>query len=393
MKELLRTAYLEKIAPYRGKRIIKVLVWQRRTGKTTLLSQIRDASMNKWLHINMEDRAYDHLRWDTSFSVFLEESYSQGIREYYIDEVQMIPHWERSINSLFAKYPEVDIFLTGSNSDLLSGELSTLLRGRYVEFVIFPFSYGEFCEYFGLERDSASWILFLKRWNSPMSYMLHDTALATEWTKNLLSTILLKDIIERYGIKDVFLLEEIFLFFVNNTSNLINLTNILNTLNSRGIKSNLTTLWSYLEYLKNSFLIYEAGLYDVIWKRILNRERKLYLSNPHHRTLLSSGYDSGLGKILENTIYLEARIAGYSVWVWRVWGREIDFILEKHGKKIYIQVAYLLADETVIERAFGNLRLIRDSWPKYVISMDEISFGTLEGIEHIRAWEMEKIFR
>ncbi len=187
-------------------------------------------------------------------------------------------------------------------------------------------------------------------------------------------------------------LEEVFLFFVNNVSNNISLTTIMKTLASRGISTNLTTLGNYVDYLKNAFLIYEAPLYDLKWKQVFNRERKLYLSDPLLRKVFFSGYDSGLGKILENLIFLEVKNRGYTVYVGRLGDKEVDFVIEKDGIRKYIQVTYLLADESVIQREFGNLTAIKDSWEKYVISLDEISFGVIDGVKHIQAWEIEKIF-
>lgn len=204
----------------------------------------------------------------------------------------MIKNWEIAINSIFSKYPNVDIFLTGSNSELLSSELTTLLRGRYISFEIFPFSYDEFCLYFEFEKDRRSWQRYMELGTTPINYMLDNTLLVHEWMKNLVSTIFLKDIVERYKIKDVHILEEVFLFFVNNIGNNVSLTSIMRTLASRGVSTNLTTLGNYVEYLKNTFLIYEAPLYDLRGKQVFNRERKLYLSDPLYRKIFFSGYDA-----------------------------------------------------------------------------------------------------
>ncbi len=210
MKEIIRTTYLEKITPFRWKHLIKVLIWQRRVGKTTILKQIASSSDPRdILQINMENSDFAWLLSDQELSNYLEKRIAEWSREIYIDEVQLIKNWEKSINSIFAKYPTVDIFLTGSNSDLLSSELTTLLRGRYISFEIFPFSFDEFCIYFDLWKDIASWKRYMELGTTPVNYMLGDTHLIQEWMKNLINTIFLKDIVERYKIKDVHILESV----------------------------------------------------------------------------------------------------------------------------------------------------------------------------------------
>lgn len=340
----------------------------------------------------MEQSDFSWLFSEKELSGYLEKHIHEWISEIYIDEVQLIKNWEKSVNSIFSKYPMVDIFLTGSNSDLLSSELTTLLRGRYITFEIFPFSFDEFCTYFEYGKNIEAWREFMRLGTTPVNYMLGDEALVQEWMKNLISTIFLRDIVERYKIKDVHVLEEVFLFFVNNVSNNISLTTIMKTLGSRWVSTNLTTLGNYVEYLKNAYLIYEAPLYDLKGKQVFDRERKLYLSDPLLRKVFFSGYDAGVGKVLENLVFLEAKNRGYTVYVGRLGDREIDFVIEKDGKRKYIQVAYILADETVVAREFGNLIAVKDSWEKYVISLDEVSFWVIEWVRHIHAWEIETIF-
>jgi predicted AAA+ superfamily ATPase len=319
MREIRRSSYLDKILPFRGKHLIKVLVGQRRVGKTTILRQIASmANPNDILRINMENGDFSWLLSEKELSEYLESSIREGISEIYIDEVQLIKNWEKSVNSVFSRHPAVDIFLTGSNSDLLSSELTTLLRGRYISFEIFPFSFGEFCDYFEYARNREAWQKYMQLGTSPVNYMLNDEEMIREWMKNLVSTIFLKDVVERYKIKDVHVLEEVFLFFVNNVSNHISLTKIMKTLGSRGVSTNLTTLGNYVEYLKNAYLIYEAPLYDLKGKQIFDRERKLYLSDPIQRKVFFSGYDSGIGKVLENLVFLEAKNRGYAVYVGRL---------------------------------------------------------------------------
>ncbi|MCH2188544.1 ATP-binding protein [Candidatus Gracilibacteria bacterium] len=365
---------------------------QRRVGKTVLMQQIIEKFQESEVtYISKENKDFDFLYDDTSLNDFLKKEISNGKRYICIDEVQLIHNWEKTINSIFSQYPKIDIFLTGSNSKMLSSELSTLLSGRYIEFHIFPFSYEEYLEFHKQENNFDTFKGYIHQGGLALTYELGNNELVSEWIKNLKNTIFLKDIVSRYKIKDVSLLEDIFLFIVNNIGNITNLNSILKYLKSKQIHTNLNTLASYIGYLKDAFLIYEVNLYDLRGKQVFDRERKFYISDHIFRKYLFSGFDTGIGKILENIVFLEAKRKGYEVYVGRIRENEIDFVLEKGGRKKYIQVAYILSDENVIKREFGNLDMINDNWEKYVITMDEIDFGGRNGIEHIFMKDMHKV--
>lgn len=310
----------------------------------------------------------------------------------FIDEVQLIINWERTINPIYSKFNNIDIFLSGSNSKMLSSELSTLLSWRYIEFHILPFSYYEFLEYNKLKNDFNNFKKYIEKWWLPLIYELWNKELICEWIKNLKNTIFLKDIVSRYKIKDVLLLEDLFLFVVNNIWNITNLNSILKYLKWKQINTNLNTISSYIWYLKDSFLIYEVPLYDLRWKQVFDRERKFYISDHIFRKCLFSGFDKWFWKILENIVFLEAKRQWYNVYIWRIKNNEVDFVLEKWWIKKYIQVAYILNDENVIKREFWNLELINDNWEKYVVTMDEINFWILNWVKHIFIKDLKNLF-
>ncbi|PIE85457.1 AAA family ATPase [Candidatus Gracilibacteria bacterium] len=345
----------------------------------------------KVVYINKEHKDFDFLYDDNSLNDYLEAQIKLGKKYIFIDEVQLIINWEKTINSVFSKYREIEIFLTGSNSKMLSSELSTLLSGRYIDFYIYPFSYKEYIDFNKLKNNFNSFKGYLDKGGLSLVYELDNDELICEWVKNLKNTVFLKDIVSRYKIKDISLLEDLFLFIVNNIGNLTNLNSILKYLKGKQIKTNLNTISSYIGYLKDAFLVYEVALYDLRGKQVFDRERKFYISDHIFRKCLFSGFDKGFGKILENIVFLEAKRKGYEVYVGRVKNKEVDFILEKGGIKKYIQVAYILSDDNVINREFGNLDLIKDNWEKYVVTMDEISFGIRNGVKHIFIKDLENI--
>lgn len=392
---LSRTKYLNKIKIYLNKQFIKVITWQRRVWKTTLMNQIMKFLDKKLIvQINMEQKEFDRIFSDDELNKLLEDNIKKWKKYLFIDEIQQIKNREKSINSIFSKYQnQVDIFISWSNSNLLSSELATLLAGRFVQFQVLPFSFYEFAEFFDKNIWNDSFQDYLNVWWLPSVYQLNNNdELVWERIKNLKDTIFLKDIVWRYKIKDVFLLEDIFLFLVNNIWNLTSFTNILKYLETKGIKANLNTIDSYVQAMKNSFLVYEASLYDLQWKMVFDRERKFYISDHILRKYLFSGYEKWLSKILENIVYMECIRNWYGVFVGRIKDKEIDFVIEKQGIKKYIQVTYLLSNEDVVQREFGNLKLIKDNREKYVLSLDNINFGIIDGIKHIQVWNMKDIF-
>jgi predicted AAA+ superfamily ATPase len=227
-------------------------------------------------------------------------------------------------------------------------------------------------------------------WWIPFVYKLDDEEIIRDFVKWIIDTIFIKDLVPRYNIKDVFLLKELFIFLLNNVWNLTNITNIVNYLKSVRIHTNYNTIASYIEVLKSAYLVYEANLLDLKWKRIFNRERKFYIWDHIFQKVFLSSTVLGIWKTLENIVYIMALRKGYNVFVWRLNNQEIDFVLEKNGKKIYLQVVYILVDEDVVKREFWNFDKIQDNWEKFVVSMDEVNFWVINWIKHIKVWELDE---
>lgn len=390
--QISRKFYFDSIKPYVNKPIIKIITGQRRVGKTMFLEELATLFKDKEvLYISMENKDFSFLKTDDDLNEFLEKEIKEWKKYIFIDEIQYIKSWEKTIDSVFVKYKEkIDIYITGSNSSLLTGELATLLTGRYIKFQIFPFSYEEFLEYFEKPVWSKSFTDYMETWWLAIAYLTEDKKIITDVISSIIDTIIVKDLIPRYGIRDIALLKELFIFLVDNIWKITNITNIVNYMTSHKIETNINTISSYIEILKTAYLIYEANLLDLKGKRIFDRDRKFYIWDHIFRKIYFSENKSWFWNTLENIVYLASIKAGYNVFVWKLWDKEIDFVLEKKWIKKYFQVCYILSDDEVIEREFWNLEKIKDNWEKYVVSMDELDFWVRNGIKHIKIWEIEK---
>ncbi len=393
-----RKIYLKRIKKYIGNNLIKVLVGQRRVGKSYLQRQIIQELVNQKVnpknifYLNKELVDFDCIKnYKDLFNLikfYKKELKVRGKVYILLDEVQEIEEWEKIINSLSQDYKDkYEIFITGSNSHLLSGELATYLSGRYVTFEIWPFLFKEYLDYFKLPCNKENYLDYLKMGGLPELYKLNDQETRTHYIDSLKNTVLLKDIVERYSIKDAYLLEVVFKFLIDNIGNLFSLNSVVNYLNSQKYKTNHETVSNYVNYLKQAFLIYEVERFNIKGKNILSSSKKYYLNDLSFRNYLSSGFDYGLGKHLENSLYIYYRSLGYKIYVGLIENTEVDFILEKGKEKKYVQAAYLLNSKKVINREFNSLLKIKDAYEKSVISLDDVSFGTKEGIKHIMAWE------
>ncbi|MDD4800830.1 MAG: ATP-binding protein [Proteiniphilum sp.] len=396
----LRTFYTGKIGQYVGNKLVKVLVGQRRAGKSYILRQIASKLISEGvqseniLYINKEYMELATLR----SAVELEElykAYRQTLNptgKVYIlmDEIQYIDEWERFVNSHSQDFAEpCELFISGSNSTLLSGELATLLSGRYVEFEVFPFSYTEYCGITRQEIGSNSYKKFLQSGALPELFNLPNEEMKQNYVSSIKDTVMLRDIVERHNVKDVRLLDDLFVYLVNTASNLISITNIINFFASKKRKTNYETLSSYINYLENSFLVHRAERYNIKGKDTISGNIKYYLNDLSYRNYLYAGYGYGLGYLLENAVYLSLRRAGYQVYVGTIKDSEVDFVAIKGERKIYLQVTLQLTEEQTIEREYRSLKLIDDNFDKYVVSMDDYKIPTNEGVEHISAWNLD----
>jgi len=316
----LRIDYLKKIQSFIGNRLIKVLVGQRRTGKSYLLRQIIGQLIQSGIppqntfYINKEFVEFDFLS-DYKALAALVDSYRAELKPIgkvylLIDEVQNIDGWERLVNSYSQDFMDsYEIFITGSNSQMLSGELATLLSGRYVSFQAYPFSFSEFCLFKQLEQSKASYLDYLQTGALPELFHLPEHETKRHYVSAVKDTVLLRDVIQRYNIKDAKLLDDIFVYLVNNVSNMVSVSNIVNYFKSKNRKVNYETVANYIQYIENTFIIHRAERYNIKGKEIISGNSKFYLNDLSFKNYLYSGFGHGIGYLLENSVYLQLRQA------------------------------------------------------------------------------------
>lgn len=389
-KYIKRPIYLKSIEPYMDKDVIKVLVGQRRVGKSFMLFQIMDAINLKHqnpeiIYINKELDEFESIVNHSDLLNYI-KSQEKGTKKKYIfiDEVQDIQNFEKALRSLQAK-GGYDIYCTGSNAHLLSGELATFLSGRYVETKIYSLSYNEFLDFHKLKNKKESLNKFLKFGGLPYLINLKlEDQVVYDYLKNIYAAILFKDVVKRHNIRNINFLEKLVRYVADNTGSLVSSKKISDFLKSQRIQISPQLVLDYLSHLESAFFIFKVLRMDISGKKIFEIGEKYYFEDLGLRHSIVGYKANDINKILENAIYQHLRISGYNISIGKSGDKEVDFICEKQGKKIYVQVAYLLQDEKTIAREFGNLLQIKDNYPKYVISMDEFLSGTeYEGIEHI----------
>lgn len=395
-----RKEYLDKITGYIGNKLVKVLVGQRRVGKSYILRQIMNLLVNhegihpnNIFYLNKEFTAFDAIRTSADlenlFNYYKDQQKVEGKIYIFLDEVQDIPDWEFFVNSYSQDFTsEYEFFVTGSNSNLLSGEFATLLSGRFIEFEIFPFGFFEYTEFKAKATDKETFMEYLQTGGLPELFHLNEEEIRRHYIESLKNTIILRDITGRQNIKDLILLEDIFKFLTVNIGNLTSFSSLINYFKSRQKKTNYETVSSYVGFLRDSFILHQAERYNLQGKQVLGGECKYYLNDLSFKNFLFGFFPSDTGYNLENYVYVQLRRMGYKVNVGILKGIEIDFVAQKPERTIYVQVCYLLSSPEVVEREFGNLLLIRDNHPKMVISLDDIKFSDHEGIRHLRPWEL-----
>ena len=391
-----RELYIEKIKPFINKDIIKVLTGIRRSGKSVMLKLImEELKQNKidekqFININFENLINRELTTADKLHEYILKKASEIKKKCYIflDEIQEVKDWEKCINSLRVNEEyDFDIYITGSNAKLLSGELSTYLAGRYVEFVIYPFSFKEFLETLkSIQQDVSTREAFqkyVKFGGMPFLYNLaFEEEASLQYLKDIYSSIILKDITQRNKIRDTDLLERVISYLIMNVGNNFSATSISKFFKSENRKVSVETILNYIKAAEESFLIYKVSRDDLIGKKILNVNEKYYIADHGMREAILGSNQRDINQIFENIIYLELLRKGYNVRVGKVDNLEVDFVCTKGNEKIYVQVAYLLASSETIEREFTSLEKIDDNYPKYVISMDEFDMSR-NGIIHI----------
>ena len=401
---IIREKYLEKIRPFYDTDLIKVITGIRRCGKSVILMQIMDELKNKGIkdeqiiYINFEFIDYENITDAKTFSDYVENKIKDDKKYYlFFDEIQNVNEWERAVNSFKAKYKEkVSIFVTGSNSDLLSGELATLIAGRYASFKIFPFNFKEVCEYQNL-IDKNKYELkeifddYLIWGGIPQRLAMIAEEQTRTYLLDVYNSIVVKDIVKRFKIKDIDLFNRILTYVVTTPSQIFSADTLANYLLSENIELSKMTIYNYLDYMCKAFLINKCERYDVRGKRILSGKYKYYLTDLGLGQVVNNEKKKQMGAYLENVVYNELLSRGYEVNVGTFDSGEIDFIATRFNEKIYVQVAYILSDEKVFEREFGVYKNINDNYPKYVITTDTMDFSQ-DGIVHknIIDWLLDK---
>lgn len=388
-----RELYMSRIRPFIGGELIKVVTGIRRSGKSVMLELVKQELLESgfgaehFISINFEDMRNAHLCNAQALheEVLRLSSTIQGKVFLFFDEIQEVTNWEKCINSLRVAL-DCDIYITGSNAKLLSGELATYLGGRYVEFVIYPFSFSEFLDlYLPIFPQSSIQQCFQKYLIAGGMPYLSNLQYADEpshqYLTDLFNSVMLKDIVKRNKVRDVDLLERILAFVTANVGTTFSATSLSKFLKSEHRTVAPETILNYIKYCCDAYLFYQVKRQDLQGKQLLATNEKYYIADHGIREAVFGGNMRDINLILENIVFMELLRRGYSVTVGKTGNKEVDFVCDKRGEKIYIQVAYLLASEETIHREFDVYDSIRDHYPKYVVSLDEFDMSR-NGIRH-----------
>jgi len=387
-----RKYYLQKIAPFIGKDLIKVITGQRRTGKSYFLRQIaedlKETTPEKLqIYIDKERLEFDFIKTYEDLAKYVENLTKNQPAILFIDEVQEIKHFEKALRHLL-NIGKWDIYISGSNADMLSGELATLLSGRYIAMEIFPLSYPEFLEFHNREDNPESFQKYLRYGGMPYLYNLAlEDEPVFEYLRNVTNTILFKDVVAKYNVRDIEFLENLTRYIADNIGSLISAKRISDYLKSQRLKHNHNTVMEYLNHLANAFLIHRVKRYDIQGKRLLEIGEKDYFTDIGIRHSIGGFKEADVAKLFENVVYNFLKQHGLNVYVGKIRNKEVDFIAQAGDKFFYLQVTLSLASETVKERELGNLKAIKDNYPKIVVTGDEYVTGIQEGIE---IWNIRK---
>jgi len=390
---IIRKKYLDRIYRFKDKNIIKVITGQRRTGKSFILKSIINdlrksgVPSKNIVYLNKEDLKFDYIADYKDLNNFIKEKHQKSNKfkktYLFIDEIQEIKKFEKTIRS-YALNEKFDIYITGSNSKIISSELSTFLSGRYIEIYIAPLDYSEFLKFSGLKNNSESLEKFIKYGGLPF---IHNAPLSDElvftYAKNIFNSILLNDVVKKFEIRNISLLEKLVVFLCNNIGYELSANSISKYLKSEGVKVTPSVILDYLFALKSGYFVHEVKKYDLKGKRVFKQNAKYYVNDIGVRNSII-GFDEVLiNQIIENIVYMQLLSDEYKVYTGLIEGREVDFVVIKNNKLKYIQVALTIQDTKAREREFGNLLKIKDNLEKIVISMDPL-VSNYQGIKHIK---------
>lgn len=391
MATIIRQSYIDKIERFLGKETIIVLVGQRRVGKSCMMKMIRDRkisdSSNNIIYIDKEKREFDHIQTYQDLNEYIGQHFHSDKHNYIlIDEIQDIKEFERSIRS-YRTEPNTDIIITGSNARMLSNELSTIIGGRYKEIYIQSLSYNEFLQFHHLSDNDEALALYILYGGLPgLAKIGLEEDDAREYQIDIYHTVLLKDVIMRNQIRNVPFLENLVRFLADNTGKLISANSIAKYMKSQGESITSTAIINYISFLCEAYILHKVNRYDIHGKRIFETNDKFYFEDNGIRNAIAGGTREGdIEKVIENIIYQHLIRLGYQVYVGQLQAGEIDFVCTKPGgERIYVQASYIIYDKATREREFGNLRAIKDNYPKYVISMTPLlTKNDDDGITHI----------
>jgi len=384
---IIRENYLTKIRPFYNKNIIKIITGIRRSGKSTLLLQI----INEFKASGVSDNNIIYLRFDEYSNVRLLDpkklseylnSKIMNDEKYYLflDEIQEVDNFEKIVNELNNK-ENIDLYITGSNSSMLASEFATYLTGRYVSFQMFPFSFKEFVEYKNNNNYDELFLEYINVGGFPQTLIIDDLLSKKNLLSDLYNSIVIRDIVERYSIRDVSLLDSYLKYLLNTIGSLFSATSISRYLKNENRSVGRETLYNYKKYAEDVYFLYAVSRLDLKGKKILNTNEKIYINDQGFRGIFFNN-ESDIEKVLENIVYFELLRQGYLVYVGNIGDKEIDFVAIKNGEKKYIQVTYILSLDKTIEREFGAFKEIEDNYPKYVISTDKFNMSK-DGVKHL----------
>lgn len=396
-----REMYLSKIRDLYDSDLIKIIVGVRRSGKSILLMQIKEELLEKGIkedhiiYVNFEDYDYIDYTDPKKFHQFVKDLIKDQDKYYLLfDEIQNVLDFEKVVNS-FRATMNVSIFLTGSNSKVLSSDLSTFLAGRYISIKIMPFTFSEYLllqESNGIEKDREEAFLEFVEWGGmPQIYNAKSMDERKMYLRDLYNTVILKDVIERNNIKNINLLNRIIQFIMENIGGIISAKSISDFLKHEKIYTSVDTVLNYIEYISNSMIVSKVNRYDIRGKSVMSLLEKYYLADLGLLQLKNSSIEKKIGERLENIVYNELIARGYEVYIGKLDNGKIDFVVDDFNDRFYIQVADYLSDDIVIDREFGAYKNIQDNYPKYVVSMDKLDYSR-NGIihENIVDWLLNK---
>ena len=396
---LKREIYLSRIRGFYDSDLVKILVGIRRCGKSVILKQIIDEIRENGiqedhiLYINFEFVEFEDLKDYKKLNSYVKEKIKDNKKYYiFLDEIQNVEKFEIVVNSLRASLENISIFITGSNSKLLSNELSTVLSGRYVLFNIYPLTYKEYIELTGKNsKDEENFWDFVKWGGLPNRVQFTNETNIKDYLHSVFDSIILRDVVERLGLKDTTLFNLILQYLIDITGREFSANNIIKYLKSEGKITSTETLYTYLDALCKALIIQKIYRYDIHGKAILKTLNKYYMTDLGIAQIKNNNFEINKCFAIENVVFNELVARGYEVYIGKLNPGEIDFIASKTGERKYFQVAYLLSDKKVEEREFGALKKIEDNYPKYVISLDKMNFSQ-NGIIHknIVDWLLEE---